>query len=57
MVLIVMVLVDIDSMEMMVKHLVVDFPMLYVVEFVVVVIVFVVHSVLSTQNMYLRTIF
>ena len=55
MIQIAMVLVDIDSMVMMVKHLLVDFPMLFVVEFVV-VIVSVVHFVPSTQNMYLRTI-
>jgi hypothetical protein len=47
MVQIAMVLVDIDSMVMMVKHLVVDFPMLFVVEFVV-VIACVVHFVPST---------
>lgn len=48
MVLIAMVLVDIDSMVMMINHHLVDFPMLFVVEFVV-VIAFAVHFVLSTE--------
>jgi hypothetical protein len=56
MVLIAKVLVDIDWIVMMVKHLLVDFPILFVVEFVV-VIASVVHFVRSTQNMYLKAIF
>ena len=56
MVLIAMVLVDIDWMVLMVKHLLFDFLMLSVFEFVV-VFAYAVHFVSSTQNMYLRTIF
>jgi hypothetical protein len=55
MVQILVVLVDIDWMVATVKHFVLDFLMLFVVEFVVVV-ASVVHFVPSTRNMYLRAI-